>query len=154
MRRKLKTFKKMENSEIGHCSDSITFLIATGVVIFIYWLLLYAIGKKTIPQNDFMNIKIFNIESLENCCSLWPISHFVLFAILGYKYPTCDAPILLLGVLWELFEMIWSNFVKEERQYVIQNDTLEYSSNWWAGSFKDILFNVAGFYFGKVLSKI
>jgi hypothetical protein len=43
--------------------------------------------------------------------------------------------------------------VKASRQSMRSGNNIEYSKNWWAGSFKDILFNTAGFYTGKILNK-
>jgi len=43
----------------------------------------------------------------------------------------------------------------EERQGMkaTVNSNIEYSQNWWAGSFKDILFNTAGFACGWFVAK-
>nr|QBK86384.1 MAG: uncharacterized protein LCMAC102_01790 [Marseillevirus LCMAC102] len=112
-------------------------------------------GVRRIAINDVMNQKLFDMKILgEHCCSWWPISHFFLFFILGVLFPDCDVIILLGGVLWEFFEMSWAMFEGSNFQAIeSKGKKVEYSERWWAGSMKDILFNIVGFYTGKLLVK-
>lgn len=123
------------------------------VIIIIYWIILMALKNNNgaIIETDFMNHKVIDLPGLENCCSWWPISHFILFLILGILFPECDVLIITAGILWELFEMLMASITASGRQPVraCTGCQLEYSDNWWAGSFKDIIMNVAGFYTGK-----
>lgn len=128
-------------------------LIIFMVIIFYFFFLRSSFEEKEIVKNDIFNRKIFDIPWLENCCSFWPVSHFILFFILGLLFPNCDVPLISLGILWEGFEMFWASVQGSERQWVMENGNIEYSGNWWAGSAKDILFNIAGFYTGKFVSK-
>lgn len=106
-----------------------------------------------IHKYDFMNIKLFNMSLLENCCSMWPLSHFILFFFLGVLFPDCPVPIIAGGVLWEVLEMIMSYVFKRNRQAVrsMTGGSLEYSKNWMQGSMKDIVFDILGYVIGRQL---
>jgi hypothetical protein len=126
------------------------------IVIFAYWFLLnISYGMDNAIYKDPLNKVVFNISGVENCCSWWPISHYLFFTIIGLLYPDCDAVAIGGGIIWELFEVCAHSFMKKERQGVRYNDSerIEYSDNWWAGSFKDIGFNIVGFYTGKILRR-
>jgi hypothetical protein len=98
---------------------------------------------------------MFDFPYLENCCSLWPISHGILFFIIGILFPDCDIIAIGGGIIWELIEMLMGSVTSKQRQGVRRSakSKIEYSKNWWAGSMKDILFNIVGFYLGKAVSK-
>lgn len=100
---------------------------------------------------DAGNRKVIDVPWLENCCSWWPISHFILFFFLGLLFPHHDVPILLAGILWEGIESLVSVITSSQRQPTLSDGKVEYAQNWWAGSLKDILFDFAGFYTGKSL---
>ncbi|MDB4769413.1 hypothetical protein OAG24_00460 [bacterium] len=128
-------------------------LIIFMVIVFYFFFLRGSFKEEDIVNNDIFNKKVFDIPWLENCCSVWPISHFVLYFILGILFPDCDVPLISLGILWEGFEMFVASTYGSERQWVRENGNVEYSDNWWAGSLKDIFFNIVGFYTGKLLVK-
>ena len=68
------------------------------LVIFLYWLFLVTTFGKGYEYRDFMNQKLFNVPFLENCCSSWPLSHFLLFFILGFVFPGCLILLIIAGV--------------------------------------------------------
>lgn len=127
------------------------------ILIVLYWMYLaIRYGFESTVYHDFMNRKVFDLPWLENCCSWWPLSHFIVFFILGVFFPSCDVLVIGAGILWELFEMVMAKLFNRQRQG-IRRDTsnrVEYSSNWWAGSLKDIIFNILGFYSGKIFAMI
>lgn len=137
----------------GECSGAYQLPVLLGAAIVVYFVWLSSLRNGV--DADLLNVKVFHMPVFgENCCSWWPISHFCFFFVLGVLYPDCDVVVLALGVLWELFEMSWSFVEGSQRQAQreldqFHNSNVEYSGNWWAGSFKDILFNTAGFYTGK-----
>lgn len=136
------------------CKGAYVFMIAIVFLIGFYSLFLITMyGYDHMGEHDLMNQKVFSISMLDNCCSWWPISHLILFFILGLLFPYCDVPIITAGIIWELIEMILSKIFNRRRQgmRVKGSETIEYSGNWWAGSFKDILFNIIGFYLGKIV---
>lgn len=132
------------------CSGAYAVLLTLVALILLYSLYLFTMfGMDNAVNHDLMNTKVINLPWLENCCSWWPVSHLILFFILGIMFPTCDFLVITAGILWELVEMIISKLLNRPRQAIRETEGIEYSSNWWAGSFKDILFNIVGFYLGK-----
>lgn len=121
------------------------------VIIVVYWMVLLSTGN--VVEHDFMNRIVFDFPQFENCCSMWPLSHFFLFMLIGYLFPDCDVVAIAGGILWEIVEvMAYKVFKNKGRQAVNRGARIEYSKDWWMGSFKDIFFNIAGFYVGKLLS--
>lgn len=131
------------------------FLIA--ILLILAWWVLLRMQHHTEDQvisNDSMNQKLFGLPALENCCSGWKVSHFTFFFIVGLLYPHCDAVAIGGGILWEGVEVAVSAYWRQERQALRDGSTgtVEYSNNWWAGSFADIVFNIVGFYLGKLVA--
>ncbi len=142
---------------MAECRDIYKILPAVAAVVIVYFFILrlkFGVNSPNgVIYNDFMNVKVFDFPMLgEPCCSWWPISHFVLFFILGYLYPSCGIVLMVLGAAWEGIEVIVNYLEGSPRGNTRTSSKLEYSENWWAGSFKDIIFNVAGFFAGKLLA--
>lgn len=134
------------------CHQVYIVFIIVGVLLFLYYLYMRSRYGNDIVENDILNRKVFTIEVLENCCSWWPITHFILFFILGFFFPYCGVLIITMGILWELLEMLMAKVTgKSVIQPMKDGNRYEYSENWWAGSMKDIIMNVLGFLVGKVL---
>jgi hypothetical protein len=133
------------------CKRLYLFFLIIGGIIVGYWLLMNLIFPTFLVQEkDFMNTKIIDFPYLENCCSWWPISHFILFFFIGIIFPQCGPLAMTAGILWEFFEIGMNVATKGPHQVMKNKDgSYEYTQNWWAASFKDILFNFAGFYLGK-----
>lgn len=152
--------KFLSSDECCSCKKAYYTLGFVVLIIVVYFISLRLISISNpelggVTQIDIMNRKVFNFDILENCCSWWPISHFILFFILGVFFPQCWLQILSLGVLWELIEVGLSKVAKTERQQVTtKTGDVEYSTNWWAGSTKDIVMNFAGFGCGWLVSKL
>jgi hypothetical protein len=128
-------------------------------MIILYWFVLLKLhgNEKNAVEADFMNHIVFetpNVKFLENCCSWWPISHFILFTVIGFLFPECDLMAILAGIGWELAEVGVYYTIGQERQGVRKpgSGKIEYSGSWVQGSFKDIFMNIAGFYTGKAIS--
>lgn len=125
-------------------------------MIILYWFLLLSIHKteENAVEADFMNQIVFDAAFLENCCSWWPISHFILFTVVGFLFPECDVMAILAGIGWELAEVGVYYTIGQQRQGVRRygSGKVEYSGSWVQGSYKDIFMNIAGFYVGKAAS--
>ena len=128
------------------------FILCYNIFMALYW------PHKSRTDVDVFNRKIFDFDYfMGNCCSMWPISHFIFFFILGLLFPDCDIPIITAGVLWEIAEETISIISKNQKNrhiVVDKNSNVQYRDSWWAGSFQDILFNILGFYMGKILIKL
>jgi hypothetical protein len=136
--------------------------IIFAIIIFLiiaYWLYLRfktaTCKNSCVPlgENDGLNVQVMKLPYLEDCCSWWPISHFALFFILGLLFPHCGVLIISGGIIWELVEMLLSYFFNHSPQRMRTTSEnglkFQYTQNWWAGSFKDVFFDVIGFFFGK-----
>lgn len=133
------------------CKGAIYVLLVVFALIVVYYIYKRVSGGN-IAAEDPLNQKVFNLACLENCCSWWPISHFFLYAILGFFFPQCFFLLLIIGILYELFEMVLAKAFGTERQPIADAGQVEYSRNWWSGSMKDILFNVLGLVTGVALA--
>ena len=71
-------------------------------------------------------------------------------------FPDCGVPILTAGVIWEVVEELAGMFLKSNNgvSNYIKNRNLQYTESWWGGSISDILFNTAGFMFGKLIVQL
>lgn len=125
------------------------------VMIVFYWFLLLSVNgnEERSVYADPLNKIVFEAPFLERCCSWWPISHFILFTVIGFLFPECDVMAILAGIGWELAEVGVYYGIGQNRQGVRKGNTnkIEYGT-WWAGSTKDIVMNIAGFYTGKLFA--
>lgn len=137
------------------CSSTY-YIVAIIVIVIIlkYLYIRFTYGQDQVIVKDTMNVKVFDFPYLENCCSWWPISHFILFAVLGFFFPKCWLLLIGMGILWELFEMAMKSLFKQKSQPMRLSDQHVEYSDWWSGSWKDIIFNVAGIGVGVGLRKI
>jgi hypothetical protein len=136
------------------CSGMYKIFIIIVLLIVFYWMfLVVSVGNDNVTTTDILNKKIFDLRVFnELCCGSWTISHYILFAIVGYLYPTCDLQAITAGIIWELVEIgFYKVAMSEGRQPVRTAEGIEYSKSWWNGGIKDIIFNIAGFYTGKVI---
>ena len=128
-------------------------------LILIYFRVLTILFKKEHSKHDILNKKVITAPMLgKNCCSWWPISHFVLFTICAYIWPHKWKDMFVLGVLWEFVEGIIGYLYTPRNEVVRFKNTrssdgsLEYEQ-WWSSSYKDVYFNSAGIILGLSLKK-
>lgn len=135
-------------------------LISLGVSIIVYYNVLKLVYKDKLVENEPLNRKVINAPMLgKNCCSWWPISHFIAFAIFAYIWPQYWQHLFALGVAWEGVEWVLKYLMTPKGQELkfkrtrTETGNVEYEQ-WWSSSSKDILFNGAGILVGLYLSKI
>jgi hypothetical protein len=141
-------------SHISKCSGLLKLYTFVVLWILLYWCLLLGFSG---TEGNAVNIDPFNkmileVPFFEKCCSMWPLSHFIFFLIIGFLFPSCDVPAILGGIGWELAEVGVYYTLGHQRQGTRKNGKIQYSQNWWAGSWQDIAMNIGGFYVGKFLS--
>lgn len=151
----------------SNCSGSYRIFIFVIICICIYLFVIRMIsGQNNISNVDIMNKNIGSIPYF-GPISFWPISHFILFMVLGILFPDCDALIITAGIIWEIIECVYGAYIESplSRSVFGKESQVKYTSHpknqsniqyekWWSGSVADIAFDIAGFYFGKLLSKI
>jgi hypothetical protein len=107
-------------------------------------------------DHDVLNRKVVDIPLIsENCCSWWPLSHFIAFTIYSYIWPQYSWYLFGAGILWEVFEGILNIYYQRDKEEVRHQttrngDKVEYVT-WWTASYKDVLFNTAGILVGRLM---
>lgn len=125
------------------CRNAVLVVLLCGISIVIYHEILSSIPNSNIINDDPMNELLFNEEFMgSRCCSSWPLSHFIFFAVLGVFFPTCGIVVNIMGILWEFFEGGQMNRDSDGKTEYVE---------WWQGNTRDIFFNVMGFLFGKFI---
>ncbi|MEK6266419.1 MAG: hypothetical protein N2B06_16865 [Clostridium sp.] len=122
---------------------------ALGIIIY-FAILSSKYGSKEMYKYDFMNKKLIDLPITKNCCSAWPLSHFVAFTIYSIIWPQHRFLLFSLGVLWEIIEVAINVITKSKHQTTRSSDDVEYAE-WWSGSSKDIVFNSMGILLGKFI---
>ena len=126
--------------------------IVYGIVIMlgiIYGRILKWTGK------DILNNKIFNLNMFnENCCSWWPVTHFILYLILGIVSPECYLLWIFIGIMWEIIEYYIGFLDNKNKLDSEKKSNNQYNDKWWTGSINDILFNILGLFIGIGINKI
>ena len=127
------------------------FFITIIISIFVY-------GKYRCVNPDYKDILAMElVKGIDG----WIISHFVAFAIIGTLYPDTLILSIILGILWEIFEIclgkIKPSFLKgitdchrtEKGNSNLSNDQKD--GYWWYGKGEDVVADILGFLFGKYL---
>ncbi len=136
-----------------------TLLFCIAFSIMAYFVILKRIYGREFSKHDELNKKVLNAPFLgKNCCSTWPISHFVLYAIVAYVWPDKWKELFALGVAWEFTEGGFGYLQTPRDQSPrfkntrMSDGSIEYEQ-WWSSSYKDVLFNSAGIAAGLLLYK-
>ena len=112
------------------------------------------VARTTMIANAIKQVVDIPIIS-RNCCSWWPLSHFIAFTVYSYIWPQYSVILFLYGVAWEIIEGIINMLVTDKGKHVKHQQTrmggrVEYVT-WWAASYKDVLFNLAGIITGRMI---
>ena len=134
-------------------------LIGLGLSIIIYYNILKKVYKDKMVENEPLNKKVINAPMLgKNCCSWWPLSHFIAFTVFAYIWPQYWHHLFALGVAWEGVEWVLKYIMTpkgEELKFKrtrTSSGQVEYEQ-WWSSSSKDILFNGTGILLGLLINK-
>lgn len=99
------------------------------------------------PMNKKLDLKVYPFDNI----SMWPVSHFVMYFILGFMFPYCARGILTIGIAWEIIECLIGNY-KYDKNLETDPGKYQYSKNWWSGTVQDLFYNLSGFIFGAFIS--
>jgi hypothetical protein len=116
------------------CVECIVVLSFSAAVVMIY----AAALKFSVPRSfdaDPLNKSLL----MKQMCA-WPISHFALFALIGWFRPQCFSFVMAFGILWEVFEALVA--------------TRADGGGWWRGSLGDVVANALGFLTSVALSLV
>ena len=133
------------------------FITYIGSLCLVYTGTLFALYGPKSTVIDPLNHKIINIPYLNWQYSLWPITHFIFYLILGYYYPQYIIVFMIMGIFWELFEMclgkIISCFIKDHPDNILVDKikNIQYTTT-RLSSYSDIVFNTLGLITGYFFS--
>jgi hypothetical protein len=120
-------------------NSKITWFAVLCILLIIgYQLLIQSINHETLVDPLLYDINGTFING-------WLISHYVVFFLAGYFYPTTFKLAMIIGIIWEISEYTISYFSK------IMNDSL---GIWWYGQYKDVIVNLLGFISGRYLNRL
>ena len=142
-----------------------------GIYVYILVILLGLIvnGIALFIEDDPLNKVIFKSECLykitgdrEGKISWWPVSHFIMYFILGIVAPRYWMLWFTLGTIWELIEYLVGYIISEiqddnddnnddnneDNEDNDNNDDTQYVERWVSGSINDIIFNLIGLIVG------
>lgn len=106
--------------------------------------------------NDPLHPNLFNNNININS---WSVTHFIVFTIAGYYYHKYIFLLMVLGIIWELTEVMLSfitkiYFTDINIKMLLKNKRNINNSNnfnWWYGRYEDIIVNFIGLMTGKYL---
>ena len=140
----------------GNCKNLSTILVMNVIVIYLYFRY-FSRNFKNIIYSDPLNEKVikFPIGNNKNCCSWWPVSHFIVFTIYSYIWPQYSFVLFLYGILWEICEIILNLLLQNKNTagHQMSAKKVEYDI-WWGANWSDILFNTMGIMLGRILHGI
>ena len=131
----------------------VTFILLVLLVLIIYSIVIFASKSKEGCYKDILNETYIDAPLFgETSLAWWSVSHFTLFAILGFYFPNRFAYILAIGVIFEAIE----EMIRQSRLLPAGGDTErkgQYEGEWIRGTFSDIIIDVAGFFVGYNVAK-
>lgn len=96
--------------------------------------------------------KLFTVPQFD--VDWWSLSHFLLFAVIGYIIPNHITEFALIGAGWEVFEDCMAN---DENKKLVSCDGAKsilchgFKDSYWYGKWDDIIMNTAGYIVGHEL---
>lgn len=128
-----------------HCKNLYIVFGVTILVIAMYFIVIRYFLNANPEKSDILNRTVFTLNG--ESYSWWPLSHLIFFYFIGIFFPRCTVPAITAGILWELVELIVSTATQQA--VVLDDGTVQYNT-WWGPSFADIVFNIVGFFLGKI----
>ena len=132
------------------CHKPMIIMIIVGIVIVIGFFYYNSKYQEEILTKDPLNKVLFKIGPMS--VSWWPVSHVILYFILGMLFPKCWLPIMILGILWEVTEYI-AGLIFVNRRKIVTSKGVQYNDKWWSSNIFDPVFNALGFIIGVLARK-
>ena len=138
--------------------DQVKFAIAAYATSFIAVIILGIIFKLT--GRDRMSETVFESEWIGSLCGenglycYWPLTHFILYLVLGIGCPKIFPYLFLVGIMWELFELIIGKVVLKIKGPRNPDKKTQYGHNWISGKYSDLMFNGLGLLLGVIIRKV
>lgn len=127
-------------------NSKITWFAVLCILLIIgYQLLIQSINHETLVDPLLYDINGTFING-------WLISHYVVFFLAGYFYPTTFKLAMIIGIIWEICEYIIGYFSKNMSDSL--GIRIKKTKNWWYGQYKDVIVNLLGFISGRYLHRL
>ena len=112
---------------MNKCNLSIYYLLLIAIIIIIF-----------INRLNFLDPVIIKKPRI----TIWSITHFITFYIVGKLCPNQYLKFFIMGVLWESFEKIYG---------IVTDKELYWTSNGLQGQISDIILNTLGYHMAHIL---
>jgi glycopeptide antibiotics resistance protein len=148
---------KQQNKSLLKSADFKNGLIVYSVVILLFCIVCInraLTGTDPLDNVVFTSDFIYNITNEFRNISWWPISHFIMYTILGIVATEYWYIWVIAGVLWEIFEYVVTISGTNKLLIKPSPSNKQYGNNWIAGSFTDIFVNSAGLVVGICIAKM
>jgi len=140
---------------------SSNFIIASAIIIYFYMYLKQF--RENAIYHDPLNRQCCRMPYFNFAISYWPITHTffyfcetMIFIDIHGNFTYDVVYLCLFGVLWEVIEFLLKMFFASGtnqrcKRVRIPNGEIEYCNSYWESSYKDILFNSLGIFFGLAI---
>lgn len=147
MKKSKKKIHGCESCNIGGESYIVAIIfLLIGIIIISFFCLMFKYSKKKKISGNGVLEKIL-LSNLETGSNFWELSHFVLFALVGFFFPCCDGVAISIGIAWELIEQFLG--LTLDPITITKSNGQKTTIQWWYGSPIDIFIDITGFYVGK-----
>jgi hypothetical protein len=116
------------------------------LLLVLLFIIVYGYVIKEYFKIDILEKKFAECEG----CDLWALTHFTLYLILGYNFPSYYLLFFLIGVGYEFFEYYVG--VSDNSFKYLGPMSSDGTQSWWYGRVSDIIFNTLGLISGMSLS--
>ena len=140
--------------------------LRNGLIVYIttFTLGVFIAIYRAFTGKDFMDTHVFDSEILYNITgefkhiSWWPISHFIMYLILGLIAPKYWLLWFSIGIGWEIFEWLGGKILISTGKgnlnvFRSRHNQQQYGNNWVTGTITDIIFNGLGLGIGVLISQ-
>jgi len=116
------------------------------LLITVFLIILWGFLVRFFLKKDILLTKFCSFEG----CDIWALSHFILYFILAYNFPSHFILLFSIGVFFEFFEY----FVGTTDNFLTKLSPVSSDVNqvWWAGRISDVIFNTFGIIIGIYFS--
>ena len=111
---------------MDNCKLAICFGILVGITVFLF-----------INKLAFLDKNIYEGDTKYSNISLWKVTHFITYFIIGILCPNNYILFLILGICWEIFEKLYGEYT---------NNVKYWTSDGLYSQIKDVGFNMLGYH--------
>lgn len=141
----------------GNVAAGITVFFVLCIIWFVYQIFRAAAKGPDVSVSEVDQLNQIQFHIGDMAISWWPVTHFLMYLILGFLFPNYWPVFVLVGIAWELFEYgvgkTMASFPDATPKRFDRVMNVEYET-WIQGNWKDVLFNTAGLVVGVGLRSL